>query len=145
MVVRTLNFGRAIAGLYVGPRNARRYFPRQTKRVELQMGHLHIHCDLQPDFWQGRPEICDARLSGWLESRIFHHRPGRMPVPLAMIPLGKSTFRLHPFPLPSVAGNGLMRLGPPPAALRSYEAKSRASAALKRSRRFVDSSRDSSR
>ena len=109
MVVRTLNNGRAVTGLYIGPRNARRHFPRTAKSVELQMGHLHIHCELEPDFWQGRPEICDARLSGWLESSIFHRRPRRAPVPVAMIPVGKNVFRLHPFPLPSVAGNGLTR------------------------------------
>jgi hypothetical protein len=145
MVVRTLNSGRAVTGLYVGPRNVRRYFPKNAKSVELQMGHLRIHCELQPDFWQGRPEICDARLSGWLESRIFHHRLGRAPAPIAMIPVGKNAFRLHPFPLPSAAGNGLVRMGPLPAPLHPYEGKGKAGAAPGRPRRFIDSSGHSSR
>jgi hypothetical protein len=140
MVVRTLNLGREVVGLYVGPRNVRRHFPRQMKSVELQMGHLHIHCELHPDFWQGRPEICDPRLSGWLESRIFHHRPSRAPVPVAMIPAGKNTFQLHPFPLPSVAGNGLTRIGSRPAPPRPHEGKGKAGSASNRPRRFVDHS-----
>ena len=123
--------------MYIGPRNARRHFRRSTKGVELQMGHLHIHCELQPDFWEGRPEICDTRLSGWLESRIFHHRSGRAPVPLAMIPTGRNSFRLHLFPLPSAAGNGLTRIGPLPAPLRPYEGKAKAGAAFNRPRRFT--------
>lgn len=139
MVVRTLNIGRTVGGLYVGPRNVRRHFPRHMKSVELQMGHLRIHCELQADFWQGRPEICDPRLSGWLESRIFHHRSSRAPVPVELIPLGKNTFRLHLFPLPSAAGNGLTRVRSRPAPPRPYEDKGKAGAALNRPRRFTDS------
>ena len=145
MVVRTVNNGHVIAGLYVGPRNARRHFPRRLKSVELQMGHLRIRCELQPDFWQGRPEICDPRLSGWLESKIFHHRPRRAPAPVALIPMGKNTFRLHPFPLPSVATNGLTRIEPLPAPPHPHEAKGKAGAAFNRPRRFIDSSGRSGR
>ena len=44
-------------------------FPaRKCKHIELQLGHLHIHCDLPPEFWQERPEICDPRLADWLFS-----------------------------------------------------------------------------
>ncbi len=116
MVVRTIGCGREVSGLYIGTRNARRHFPRKSRHIELQLGHLHIYCDLAPDFWQGRPEISDARLAGWLFSRIFHGKAQRSPVPVAMIPLGNSAFRVQPFTMPPASANAMTRIGPPPAA-----------------------------
>lgn len=118
MVVRTIGCGRDVAGLYIGARNVRRHFPRKVKHIELQLGHLHIYCDLPPEFWQGRPEICDSRLADWLLSRVFHGKAQRAPAPVAMIPLGNSVFRVHPVTLPPVSINAMTRIGPPPAALR---------------------------
>jgi hypothetical protein len=54
---------------------------------------------LEPDFWQDQPEIYDPRLCAWLESKNFHTRPDRTPIPLALIPAGKNSFRLQPVPL----------------------------------------------
>ena len=51
MVVRTQCNGREVVGLYVGTRNARRKFPKDVKDIELILGHLHIHCELTPEFW----------------------------------------------------------------------------------------------
>jgi hypothetical protein len=96
----------------VGARNARRKFPKDIKDIELVLGHLHIHCALAPEFWRGQPEIRDPRLCDWLESRIFHGRPRRTPVPLAMLPAGKNSFRLQTIKLPPASTNGLARIGP---------------------------------
>lgn len=114
MVVRTMGCGREVTGLYIGTRNARRHFPRKSQHIELQLGHLHIYCDLPPDFWSGHPEINDSRLSDWLFSRIFHGKPHRDPVPIDMIPIGKSIFRVQPFTMPSISTNALTHIGPPP-------------------------------
>jgi hypothetical protein len=64
--------------------------------IELQLDHLKIQCGLQPDFWQGQPEIFDPRLCAWLESRHMHAKRDRTPIPLAMIPEGENCFRLQP-------------------------------------------------
>jgi len=96
MVVKTQSKGRGITGLHVGANNVRRYFPKHLSVIELQLDHLKIQCGLQPDFWQGQPEIFDPRLCAWLESRHMHAKRDRTPVPLAMIPEGENCFRLQP-------------------------------------------------
>ncbi len=69
MVVKTQSKGRGVTGLHVGMNNVRRYFPKGTRDIELQLGHLTIQCGLKPDFWEGEPEIYDPRLCAWLESK----------------------------------------------------------------------------
>ncbi len=96
MVVKTQSKGRGITGLHVGSSNVRRYFPKDTAVIELQLDHLQIQCGLEPDFWEGQPEIHDPRLCAWLESKNFRGKPNRAPIPLAMIPAGKHAFRLQP-------------------------------------------------
>jgi hypothetical protein len=97
MVVTTQCKCRGVTGLHVGINNVRRYFPKGISVIELHLDHLHIQCDLTPDFWQGHPEIYDPRLCSWLESKHLHGKPNRDPVPLAMIPTGKNSFRLQSF------------------------------------------------
>jgi hypothetical protein len=104
MVVKTQSKGSKITGLQVGAHNVRRYFSKGTRAIELQLDHLQIQCWLTPEFWQDQPEISDRRLGAWLESKNFHQRPSRDPVPLAMIPNGKNSFRLRP-----IATNGQAR------------------------------------
>ena len=99
MVVRTHSKGREVLGLQVGASNARRYFPKSTSVIELQLDHLRIQCGLRPEFWDGEPEIRDPRLSAWLELKNFHGKVGDSPVPLAMIPSGPNAFRLQPLSL----------------------------------------------
>jgi hypothetical protein len=96
MVVKTHCKGHAYTGVEVGAGNVRRYFSKEIEVIELHLDHLLIQCGLSPDFWQGQTEICDPRLSAWLESKNFNGRPGEQPVPLAMIPSGKNCFRLRP-------------------------------------------------
>jgi len=96
MVVKTQSKGRGITGLHVGANNVRRYFPKNISVIELQLDHLHIQCGLKPDFWQDEPEIYDARLGAWLESRHMHKNADRTSIPLAMIPSGINAFRLQP-------------------------------------------------
>jgi hypothetical protein len=100
MVVKTQSKGRGVTGLHVGAYNVRRYFPRHMAVIELQLDHLQIQCELDPEFWTGQPEIHDSRLCAWLESRHLHYAPGRTPVPLAMIPVGNNSFRLMPVAVP---------------------------------------------
>jgi hypothetical protein len=77
MVVKTQSKGHGVTGLHVGSNNVRRYFPKGTKNIELQLGHLRIQCGLKPDFWQGQPEIYDPRLCAWLESKNMHGTANR--------------------------------------------------------------------
>ena len=98
MVVKTQSKGRGVTGLHVGMNNVRRYFPKGTRDIELQLGHLTIQCGLKPNFWDGEPEIYDPRLCAWLESKHLHGNRSRTPVPLAMIPDGNNRFQLRPAP-----------------------------------------------
>jgi len=102
MVVKTQSKARGVTGLNVGASNARRYFPKHISVIELQLDHLQIQCGLNPEFWQGNPEIFDPRLCAWLESRL-HKNSDRSPIPLAMIPAGKNSFRLQPVSHPGQA------------------------------------------
>jgi hypothetical protein len=65
----------------------------------LQLDHLQIQCGLDPDFWQGQPEIFDPRLCAWLESKHLHRTPDRSSIPLALIPAGENSFRVQPVSL----------------------------------------------
>jgi len=98
MVVKTQSKGRGMTGLLVGEQNVRRYFPKHLSFIELQLDHLRIQCDLQPAFWQDQPEIVDHRLCAWLENKHWNATAGRAPVPLALIPDGKNSFRLQRMP-----------------------------------------------
>jgi hypothetical protein len=98
MFVKTQSKGHGVTGLHVGADNARRYFPKGTQNIELQLGHLRIQCGLKPDFWQGQPDIYDPRLCAWLESKNLHGTANRT-APLAMIPAGKNSFELQPMSL----------------------------------------------
>lgn len=95
MMVYTLSRNHGITGLLVGSDNVRRYFPREITAVVLHLGHLHIQCELAPDFWHDCPEIYDARLSAWLESIHLHRRGDRASIPLAMIPAGVNAYCLQ--------------------------------------------------
>jgi len=95
MVVKTQSKGRGITGLNVGLTNVQRYFQRGVPSVELQLDHLRIQCDLSPDFWSDHPEIFDPRLCAWLESKHLNSNSAHGPIPLAMIPSGKNSFRLR--------------------------------------------------
>jgi hypothetical protein len=106
MVVKTRSRGHGVTGLHVGATNVRRYFPKHISVIELQLDHLQIQCGLEPDFWQGQPEIHDARLCSWLESKNFQQRPDRTPIPLALIPSGKNSFRLQPISMNDRPQNG---------------------------------------
>jgi hypothetical protein len=99
MVVTTQGKGREIKGLQIGASNVRRYFPEGARVIELELDHLQIQCCLPPCFWLDQPVIHDPRLGAWLESKHFHEKPGCAPVPLAMIPNGKNSFRLRPIGL----------------------------------------------
>ena len=103
MVVKTQSKGRSLTGLNVGVSNVRRYFPKNVAVIELQLDHLQIQCGLSPDFWQDQPEIHDARLCAWLESKNFHARPDRFPISMAMIPAGNNSFKLQPVTLNPLA------------------------------------------
>ena len=94
MVVKTQTNAHGVVGLHVGVQNVRRFFPKNISVIELQLDHLQIQCDLKPNFWRGEPEIVDPRLCAWLEAK-HHSKPGRSPIPLAMIPAGDNCFRLQ--------------------------------------------------
>jgi hypothetical protein len=96
MVVKAQSKGRGLSGLIVGTDNVRRYFPKEVSSIELQLDHLRIQCGLEPDFWQGQPEIFDPRLCAWLETKHMHASRDRHPVALNMVPAGKNAFRLQP-------------------------------------------------
>jgi hypothetical protein len=96
MIVKTSQDGHDHIGLLVGASNARRYFRKEAPTIDLRLGDLEIQCTLSPDFWQGRPQICDPRLSEWLEFKVGRSRPGRDPMLLTMVPSGSDTFVVIP-------------------------------------------------
>jgi hypothetical protein len=96
MLVKTSQDGRDHIGLHVGTSNARRYFRKQAQTIDLRLGDLEIQCRLSPDFWQGRPEIYDPRLSEWLEFKVGRGRPGQDPMLLTMAPSGSGAFVVTP-------------------------------------------------
>jgi hypothetical protein len=95
MVVRSQCNGHRITGLYVGLRNARRYFPRNLDSIDLEIDHLRIQCGLTPQFWDDDPQIHDSRLCEWLELKQFAKQGYRHSMPLAMIPSGENSFVLR--------------------------------------------------
>jgi hypothetical protein len=113
MVVKTQYMGHRVAGLWVGVNNVRRYFSKRIPVVELQLDHLQIQCGLTPRFWEGQPEIHDPRLCDWLESKHPNDGHCRTPLPLAMIPAGKNSFKLASI---SRNGKGGVRLAVQPVA-----------------------------
>jgi hypothetical protein len=121
MVVKTQSKGHGVTGLHVGAANVRRYFPRNTMVVELQLDHLQIQCGLLPDFWNGQPEIHDPRLCAWLESKNLRVRPDRTPILLSMVPEGKNSFRLQLGALNSKSEENGLRTGTSPSALRESQ------------------------
>jgi hypothetical protein len=95
MVVKTQLRGGEVTGLHIGARNVRRYFPKGTREIELELDGLQIQCGLAPEFWRGQPEIHDPRLCEWLDFKVLHRIGERKQVKLAMTPEGKSVFRLR--------------------------------------------------
>ena len=96
MVVKTQSKGHGTTSLHVGASNVRRYFPRDSSVIELQLDHLQIQCGLDPNFWQDQPEIHDPRLNAWLESKRVKGKSNQSSILLAMIPSGKNAYRLQP-------------------------------------------------
>ncbi len=96
MVVTTQRGERDRTGLYIGAANVRRSFREGTTSVELVLDHLLIRCTLSPDFWKGRPEIRDARLSEWLEFKAAQRSIGREAMELTMVRSGIDTFVVEP-------------------------------------------------
>jgi len=94
MIVKAQYCGNHVAGLYVGSNNARRYFSKRNRQVELELGHLRILCGLNPPFWQNKPAIEDPRLCVWLETKHPQQAPSQTEIPLALVPSGKNSFRL---------------------------------------------------
>jgi hypothetical protein len=85
-----------MTGLHIGNGNVQRLFPPDVPRIELELDHLRIECNLDPDFWNGNPEIRDDRLISWLESKQATGKLASRPAPVVMIPAGDHAFRLKP-------------------------------------------------
>lgn len=101
MLIETCSRTPGETGLHVGVENVQRFFPESISEIELHLGYLQIQCSLNPEFWRGKPEIFDERLSDWLESKHLHDKTDRTPIRLAMVPIGTgtNTFRLRPVSL----------------------------------------------
>ena len=96
MLVKTYKDGLSRTGLHIGQDNAQRFFSKLKPSIELRLDDLHIQCTLSPDFWQGRPEIHDPRLSEWLEFKVARRTAAREPILLTLVPSGADTFVLRP-------------------------------------------------
>ena len=96
MVVSEKSRRLGTTGLHIGEGNVQRLFPPEISIVELELDHLRIVCTLKPDFWDGAPEIHDARLDSWLNAKRMSGKLAPAPAPLAMIPSGDHAFRLMP-------------------------------------------------
>lgn len=136
MVVRTQSDGRVVTGLYIGTRNARRRFPRRNPTIELQLGHVQIRCQLPAEFWHGRPEIRDPRLCDWLESKLFHGRSCRVPIPLLMTLKEGSIYRLRPLPL-QPPSNGRLQMLPAAPDAKTAQKQPPCDVAVCRMRNFI--------
>lgn len=97
MIVKIQNSGRSITGIRIESSDVRRFFPKGSNPVELELGHLRIRCELQARFWFDQPEISDRRLCRWLEEQLFELRMPGIPVPLEMVRRG-NVYRLHLHP-----------------------------------------------
>ena len=97
MIAKTQNNGRTITGICIGISDARRYFPRRTKTIDLELDHLRIRCDLKASFWRDCPEISDPRLSAWLEAKFFGQKLPASPFPVEMVKAGDA-YKLHLLP-----------------------------------------------
>lgn len=96
MVITAKSRRQGMTGLHVGDGNVQRLFPPDMPVVELELDHLRIVCKLEPEFWQGQPEIHDDRLISWLEAKRMNGKLAAMPAPVEMIPAGDHAFRLMP-------------------------------------------------
>ncbi len=94
MLVKTQRDGSEHTGLHIGAVNAQRYFRKGTQAIDLILDHLEIQCRLSPDFWQGRPEIHDPRLSEWLEFKAGRGGAARAEMELIMVRSGIDSFVL---------------------------------------------------
>ena len=92
MLVKAYTGAHEHTGLYVGEKNARRYFRKRAQSIDLLLDDLRIRCTLSPDFWEGHPEIHDARLNEWLDFKDVRERPSREPMMLTMLPSGENTY-----------------------------------------------------
>jgi hypothetical protein len=94
MLVKTYKDGQH-TGLQIGEANARRYFNRRARSIELRLDDLRIQCTLADDFWQDCPRIHDPRLSEWLEFKAGR-RSGREAMQFSLVPSGPQVFVLRP-------------------------------------------------
>lgn len=92
MLVKIQGNGRGVTGLYIGPRNVRRFFLPKTFSIDLELDHVEIRCDLESDFWHENPAISDPRLCSWLEGK---RRLACTRDILFMIPSGQYSYRLQ--------------------------------------------------
>ena len=98
MLVKTQRDGHDHTGLHIGAVNVQRYFRKDAQAIDLTLDHLQIQCRLPPDFWQGRPEIHDSRLSEWLEFKAGRGHSARAEMELIMVRSGIDTFVLKAKP-----------------------------------------------
>ena len=96
MLVRTQRNGNDETGLHIGNSNARRYFRKRAPSIDLLLDDLRIRCTLAPDFWEGRPQIHDRRLSEWLVFKDSRRGSNCRPMLLTMLPSGVDTFVVQP-------------------------------------------------
>jgi len=96
MVVKTQRDEWDRTGLHIGIANVHRYFRKRVHAIDLMLDHLQIQCTLSPDFWHGRPEIHDPRLSEWLDFKAGYGPKGREPMLLTMVRCGADTFVVKP-------------------------------------------------
>lgn len=94
MIIQTRSRDGRFIGLHIGKDNVRRHIPATWSSIELLLGHLHIHCDLEPAFWTSHPEIYDSRLADWLESQCRGSQRGAC-IALTMTAAGDRCFRVE--------------------------------------------------
>jgi len=95
MVVQTRRRDGRFIGIQIGAENVRRFFPPAHSIIELLLGHLHIYCKLEPEFWKGQPHIDDPRLADWLEAQCHRNRKPGSSVSLVMTSAGQDCFRIE--------------------------------------------------
>ena len=81
-------------GIRVGQPNARQYFPRKWRDIDVQMSGKAETFSLTPTFWTTCPEFRGVAVKSWLKSHGLTPWPYRKPPQVTLRPLGGRRFRL---------------------------------------------------
>jgi hypothetical protein len=81
-------------GIRVGQPNAKRFFPRHWKYIEVTAGRQTCMFPLRSTFWTTCPEFRGTAIENWLNRHSLIPWPPGNPPEVTLTPLGGRRFRL---------------------------------------------------